>query len=103
MRARESDILANKDFKYTIKTTKQRKVDLQGQDVYVTNCLICNYTCHETCGYANDGDKFKCSAMDHQGDIQRAHCAVCVKKCGWQDHVNNLNSMRKMRKKHLKN
>lgn len=66
MRAHESDILANKDFNYTIKTTKQRKVDLEGQGIFVTNCLTCNYTCHENCAYANDCDKHMCSAMEYK-------------------------------------
>ena len=89
MRAHESDVLANKDFKYKIKTTKQRKVDLQGQGVYVTNCLICNYTCHENCAYADDKDKHMCSAMIPDSDIDKIRCGVCTKHCGWKNHVNN--------------
>ena len=89
MRAHESDVLANKDFKYKIKTTKQRKVDLQGQGVYVTNCLICNYTCHENCVYADDKDKHMCSAMIPDSDIDKIRCGVCTKHCGWKNHVNN--------------
>ena len=89
MRAHESDVLANKDFKYKIKTTKQRKVDLQGQGVYVTNCLICNYTCHNKCAYADDKDKHMCSAMIPDSDIDKIRCGVCTKHCGWKNHVNN--------------
>lgn len=89
MRAHESDVLANKNFTYQINTTKQRRVDLQGSGVYVTNCLVCNYTCHDNCAYANDCDKHMCSAMEYNADIEKIHCGVCSKKCGWRDHVNN--------------
>ncbi len=89
MRAHESDVLANEKFKYKITMTKQHKVDLKGQGIYVTNCLVCNYTCHENCAYANDEDKHMCSAMEYNSDMEMIHCGVCTKRCGWRKHVNN--------------
>jgi predicted nuclease with TOPRIM domain len=88
LKEHESDMLTNKDFKYTVTLTKQRKVDLNPGH-YVTNCLVCNYTCHEDCRYNNDCDKWRCSAMD-DGDMNTASCRVCPGGgCHWTQHVNN--------------
>lgn len=87
LKERENDILTNKDFEYTVTVTKQRKLDLETGH-YVTNCLRCNKTCHDDCIYANDDDKWRCSAMDN-GDEDTAACRVCPGKCGWRNHVNN--------------
>ena len=87
LKERENDILTNKDFEYTVTITKQRKVDLETGH-YVTNCLTCNFTCHEDCTYVNDEDKWRCSAMDN-GDSDTAMCTVCPGKCTWRKHVNN--------------
>lgn len=73
----------NKDFSFTVKVTKQRKVDT-APGRYTTNCLQCNYTCHESCAYARDEDKVKCSAMGGNGE-----CTVCPQNCIWSKHVNN--------------
>ena len=89
MRIHESDVLANKDFKYKITTTKQRKISLEGRGIYVTNCLVCNYTCHDNCIYVNNDDKYQCSAMVYNPDMEKICCGVCTKKCGWRHHVNN--------------
>ena len=39
------------------------------------------------CKYSNDKEKFKCSAMNNQGE-QDATCGVCPNKCSWKVHVN---------------
>lgn len=87
LRAKDSDVLANKDFQYKVKVTKQRKKDLKC-GTYVTNCLVCNFTCHFPCGIPNDYNKCYCAAMD-DGGPNNAKCNVCPRKCGWQHHVNN--------------
>lgn len=87
LRAKDSDLKANKDFTYKIKITKQRKVDLR-PGIHVTNCLICNFTCHNPCGIPNDGDKYGCAAMDGGGP-NGARCTVCPQRCGWREHCNN--------------
>ena len=87
LRAKDSDVLANKDFEYKVKVTKQQKKNLK-TGTYVTNCLICNFTCHFPCGIPNDDDKFYCAAMD-DGGPNNAKCNVCPRKCDWQHHVNN--------------
>ena len=87
LRARDSDVAANKDFKYDVKVTKQRKVNLPTA-TYVTNCLICNFTCHNPCGIPNDDKKYQCAAMDGGGEAN-AKCRVCPGKCGWSHHCNN--------------
>ena len=88
LRDREADILTNKDFTYQVKVTKQRKINLR-RGKYTTNCLTCNYTCHDNCIYANDDDKYKCSAMSRNGDTRSAECGVCPGNCSWKVHVNN--------------
>ena len=87
LQQREAEIATNKDFTYKVKVTKQRKVMLD-RGVYVTNCLQCNYTCHPRCAFADDRDKYKCSAMDNGGEIS-AKCRICPGNCGWKQHVNN--------------
>ena len=46
LKRRESEVLANKDFTYQVKVTKQRKIDAP-RGVYVTTCAECHYTCHD--------------------------------------------------------
>ena len=83
----EADIITHENFNYQVQVTKHRKVDLPvGR--YTTNCLKCNFTCHDNCIYANDGDKFKCCAMKNQNE-QEAICKVCPGQCSWRDHVCN--------------
>jgi hypothetical protein len=49
---------------------------------YVTNCIICNYTCHYPCYIAEDKEKNDCSAMTAE------NCTVCPKKCHYTHHRN---------------
>ena len=88
LRSHEADILKSKDFTYTVTTTKHRKIDISGQGRYVTNCQTCNFTCHPSCVYANDGDKHMCAAMDGKGSAN-ACCTVCPGHCHWTLHHNN--------------
>ena len=87
LRARDSDVNANKDFKYKVKITKQRKKDLK-VGTYVTNCLVCNFTCHFPCGIPDNENKCYCAAMDNGGP-ENATCRVCPQNCEWKKHVNN--------------
>lgn len=89
MRSHESDISISENFNYTVSVTKQRRIDLENIGVFVTNCLICNITCHKDCAYSNNTDKHMCSAMVRNSDIDKIHCGVCAKKCIWHSHVNN--------------
>ncbi|KAH3772289.1 uncharacterized protein LOC127846398 [Dreissena polymorpha] len=79
----KSIIADNKNFTYTVQTTKHLKKDLPvGQ--HVTNCTHCNFTCHETCKIPNDADKRKCWAMDKVS----GNCKICPNNCFWDQHVN---------------
>jgi hypothetical protein len=81
------DRLTNKVFQDTGTVTKQRQVNLNPGH-YVTNCLVCTYTCHEDCKYDDACDKWQRSAMD-DGDITTASCMVCPGgDCHWTQHVN---------------
>lgn len=83
----ESDLLRNEDFTYQIKVTKQRQIFVP-KGTFVTTCATCHFTCHETCIYDNDQDKWQCGAMDN-GDQSNAKCRVCPGRCGWRRHFNN--------------
>ena len=82
----ESDIARNQDFTYEVIEDTIVKHDLE-PNTYVTNCLICNVSCHKPCAYSNDDDKYRCSAMDG-GGIENAKCKVCMKGCNWKQHKN---------------
>ena len=84
----EDAILSKKKFTYNVTETRQRMVNLD-RGIYVTNCLVCNYTCHDNCAYADDGDKYRCSAMGEGCGTKSAKCGVCIGKCSWDDHKNN--------------
>ncbi|KAI9345488.1 hypothetical protein DFJ73DRAFT_940410 [Zopfochytrium polystomum] len=77
------EVESNKNFKYKVSETISKQVNISGTGRYVTNCLLCNSTCHDDCAYANDNDKKFCSAMDGES------CGICANKCHWSKHVNN--------------
>ena len=51
---------------------------------HVTNCLVCNYTCHYPCYIADDNKKSGCAAIDSSS----GKCTVCPKKCHHSHHKN---------------
>ena len=74
----------NKNFTYVVKEIRMREESLP-YGKYVTNCLICNRTCHYPCKVYNDEKKRKCSVIDQRsGD-----CKVCPGECYWGMHKNN--------------
>ena len=77
----EADILANKDFNYELDVPKFNKIPKP--NTVTTTCLVCNFTCHDSCAYSNDSDKRSCCAIDHEG-----YCTACPKKCCWTKHAN---------------
>ena len=78
----EKEIATNKEFKFTVSVPKTRKVDLE-KGRHVTNCIHCDFTCHQSCAYADDADKHMCCAMGSDG-----YCTVCPDHCHWQEHYN---------------
>ena len=83
MQQREKEIETNKDFTYTVTIDKPRKVDISGKGVYTTTCLKCNFTCHSSCAFADDTDKYQCCAMN-----STYYCKVCPGHCFWKEHKN---------------
>jgi GTPase SAR1 family protein len=75
------EIEANKHFEEPVKTQQSKKVDLPPGE-YVTNCQVCNMTCHYPCSIPRDEDKHQCSAM------RGGQCTVCPKRCSWHVHHN---------------
>ena len=86
LKQHEAEADANKNFTYKVTVPKHKKVDLD-PGRYVTNCLICNFTCHYPCFIPNDKDKAGCAAMERVEGT--ACCKVCPKKCVWDKHHNN--------------
>ena len=69
-------------FSLTKKEVKLCKIPLK-LDEYVTNCDVCQTTCHYPCGIKNDEGKIGCSAMSN------GKCTACRGKCSWTRHTNN--------------
>ena len=80
----KADRARNKDFTYTVEEDYIFKHELN-PGTYVTNCITCNFTCHLPCGTPDDGEKYKCSAMDGGGQ-SNARCTVCNGRCSWEQH-----------------
>jgi hypothetical protein len=75
------DIEANREYTITIRLQKAEQVP-SPPNRFVTNCIICNMTCHRNCSYKDDEDKIHCCAM------RDGHCKVCPGKCFWREHKN---------------
>ena len=75
-----------KDFETEIDVTDYKTHALPN-DIYVTNCILCNRTCHENCAFRDNDEKKWCCAMNNRGD--EATCNICPGKCSWRDHRNN--------------
>ncbi|XP_068076385.1 uncharacterized protein [Danio rerio] len=72
---------ANKDFQYEVQITVPKQIE-NNTGYFLTNCQTCNFTCHDSCAYANDSDKHMCWAM------KDGMCTVCPGKCVWNVHFN---------------
>lgn len=79
----KNEIEENQNFEYTVDEVRQVQVPLPEKQ-HVTNCLICNATCHENCMIADDDKKQGCWAMDKEGN-----CRICHEKCNWSHHKNS--------------
>ena len=62
MQQYEAEASANKNFEVDVQVAGSKKVYLP-QGTYVTNCSVCNHTCHANCAIPNDEDKHGCWAM----------------------------------------
>ena len=80
----QSQIDANKDFKYQIKVPSFKVITVRS-GTFALNCLKCNHTCHYPC---DDDKKWKCKAMDNGGE-KSARCKRCKGKCPWQQHQSS--------------
>ena len=83
LKMHEADILKNKNFKYEITVFKQRKVDINKEGIFVTNCQRCNFTCHYPCSIPENNEKINCAVMNIEG-----LCTVCPGNCFWTMHYN---------------
>ena len=80
----ENDIARNLDFTYVVQEDTVVKKMLE-PNTYVTNCMNCNFTCHLACAYPDDGEKYKCAAMEGL-DRFNTYCKACPKRCHWSHH-----------------
>ena len=69
---------ANKD--YAIETSVEQQ-ETQNVNHNITNCVSCNFTCHDPCNIAGD-HKQQCSSM------RDGKCVRCPGKCPWKAHQN---------------
>ena len=69
---------ANKD--YTIETSVDQQ-ETKTVDHSITNCVICNYTCHDPCTVVGD-NKERCHMM------KKGKCIKCPGKCPSDAHQN---------------
>ena len=83
LKKHEADIETNKSFTYPVEITVPVETRLEGTGRHTTTCLRCNFTCHKNCKTANDDKKFKCWAMDDDGN-----CRICTQHCKWSEHRN---------------
>ena len=86
LKQNESKIKANEDFEFEVVEDNMTKIDLNPKE-YVTNCLICNFTCHYPCPIPGDENKYRCAAMKLPKNKDTT-CTVCPGKCAWDKHVN---------------
>uniref|UniRef100_A0A672KXI4 Uncharacterized LOC107575268 n=1 Tax=Sinocyclocheilus grahami TaxID=75366 RepID=A0A672KXI4_SINGR len=77
----KAEMDANKDFEYELQVTVPKQIENKTGN-FLTNCQTCHFTCHDACVYANDSDKYKCSAM------KDGKCKICPGKCAWNVHFN---------------
>ncbi|KAL1250965.1 hypothetical protein QQF64_018761 [Cirrhinus molitorella] len=77
----KAEMDANKDFEYDIEVTVPKQIKNKSTS-FLTNCQTCHFTCHDKCVYADDCDKYRCSAM------KDGKCKVCPGKCVWNVHFN---------------
>ncbi|XP_016118178.1 uncharacterized protein [Sinocyclocheilus grahami] len=77
----KAEMDANKDFEYEFEINDPKQIENKTSS-FLTNCQTCHFTCHDACVYANDSDKYKCSAM------KDGKCQVCPGKCAWNVHFN---------------
>ena len=82
---REAEILRNQHFSEEITIVEQRQVKLPN-NVFVTNCRQCEFTCHFPCPIPENQEKYRCKVMNDSG-TGNARCTVCPKKCQWDQHV----------------
>ena len=79
----EDQIGGNVEFQLNV-ALKKKLVVPYGQ--FLTNCINCNITCHQTCGSANE--KAECDIMDHSKPISVRTCRVCPDNCMWIVHAS---------------
>ncbi|RXN31255.1 Stonustoxin subunit alpha [Labeo rohita] len=81
LKQNKAEMEANKDFEYELEVSVLKKIE-NNTGYYLTNCQQCHFTCHDTCIYANDRDKYMCMVM------KNGKCTVCPGKCVWNVHIN---------------
>ena len=72
---------ANSNYEVEVDDPKVHQITTDpGQ--FVTNCLVCNRTCHERCYIVPPASKDGCSAM------KDGYCTMCPAKCHHSKHTN---------------
>ena len=66
----KSDEKTYENYEEDVQVAGSEKVVLP-QGTFVTNCRVCNITCHENCKIQNDDDKDGCAAMKPQSKFDQ--------------------------------
>ncbi|XP_033934314.1 uncharacterized protein [Pseudochaenichthys georgianus] len=83
LKLHEAESSRNENFEIEVVFMKPFQKDISRTGIFLTNCQVCHFTCHESCAYASDADKIRCSAMGPDGN-----CTQCPGKCHWSQHFN---------------
>ena len=84
LQSHEAVLSSCSNYLFDVALDKQKRLDLP-VGLYVTNCLVCQCTCHFPCTISKDEDKGSCDAMDSKSGC----CTICPNQCIWSKHVCN--------------
>lgn len=71
---------------FEIKVAVMKKMDISSSGNHLTNCQVCQMTCHYPCAFREDQDKRRCYAIDGKTGF----CRICPNKCSWSVHFNQI-------------
>lgn len=81
----ETSIDNKENVDYEIQVAVMKKVGIKhGSGKYLTNCQVCQMTCHYPCAFREDQDKRRCSVIDGKTGF----CRECPNKCSWSVHFS---------------
>ena len=83
----KAKIEESENFEFEVEEVETVKVACKS-GLYVSNCFICNMTCHQDCTIPDDGKKYRCFVMKPYNEKKKAKCTICPGECAWDKHQN---------------